>query len=69
MYVCVVNECRKFSKYLTIRQRGRIGYEPIDYLFRDNEAELSNCFSIHPYPKCKLKEKLEKLENFDKQLL
>ena len=36
--------------YLTIRQRGRVVYELIvnegaarvDYLFRDNEAELSN---------------------------
>ena len=44
--------------YLTIRQRGRVVYELIvnegaarvDYLFRDNEAELSNCFSIHSYP-------------------
>ena len=41
--------------YLTIRQRGRAVYELIviegaarvNYLFRDNEAELSNCFSIH----------------------
>ena len=48
--------------YLTIRQRGRVVYELIvnegaarvDYLFRDNEAELSNCFSIHSYPKYKL---------------
>ena len=49
-------------RYLTIRQRGRVVYELIvnegaarvDYLFRDNEAELSNCFSIHSYPKYKL---------------
>ena len=42
------------------RQRGRVVYKLIinegaarvDYLF--NEAELSNCFSIHSYPKCKL---------------
>ena len=48
--------------YLTIRQRGRVVYElivnegaaQVDYLFRDNEAELSNCFSIHSYPKYKL---------------
>ena len=48
--------------YLTIRQQGRVVYELIvnegaarvDYLFRDNEAELSNCFSIHFYPKYKL---------------
>ena len=48
----------KTMNYLTIRQRGRVVYELIvnegaarvDYLFRDNEAELSNCFSIHSYP-------------------
>ena len=48
--------------YLTIRQRGRVVYELIvnegaarvEYQFRDNEAELSNCFSIHSYPKHKL---------------
>ena len=48
--------------YLTIRQRGKVAYELIvnegaarvDYLFRYNEAELSNCFSIHSYPKYKL---------------
>ena len=48
--------------YLTIRQQGRVVYELIvnegaarvEYLFRDNEAELSNCFSIHSYPKYKL---------------
>ena len=42
--------------YLTIRQRGQVVYERIvnegeawvDYSLRDNEAELSNCFSIHP---------------------
>ena len=60
--------------YLTIRQRGRVVYELIvnegaarvDYLFRDNEAELSNCFSIHSYPKYKLQGKLEK---FDQKVL
>ena len=49
------------SQHLTIR-RGRVVYDLIvnedatrvDYLFRDNEAELSNCFSIHSYPKYKL---------------
>ena len=59
---------------LTIRQRGRVVYELIvnegaarvDYLFRDNEAELSNCFSIHSYRKYKLWGKLEK---FDQKLL
>ncbi len=43
--------------YLTIRQRGRVVYEKIvnegevriDYLLLDNEAELSNCFSIHSH--------------------
>ena len=41
--------------YLTIKQRGRVVYERIvneeeawlDYSLIDNEAELSNCFSIH----------------------
>ena len=50
------------SGYLTIRQRGRVVYELIvnkdaaraDYLFRDDEAELCNCFSIHSYPKYNL---------------
>ena len=43
--------------YLTIRQR--VVYElivnesaaSVDYLFRDNEAELSNCFSINQIDK------------------
>jgi hypothetical protein len=43
------------GSYLTIRQRGRVVYEGIvnedevrvDYSLIDNEAELSNCFSIH----------------------
>ena len=47
---------------LTIRQRGRVVYELIvnegaarvDYLFRDNEAELFNCFSIQINRKYKL---------------
>ena len=58
-YFLVIKDQRD---YLTIRQRGRVVYELIvnegaarvDYLFRDNEAELSNCFSIHSYPKYKL---------------
>ena len=53
---------RPLAIYLTIRQRGRVvcelifneGAARVDYLLRDNEAELSNCFSIHPYPKYKL---------------
>ena len=48
--------------YLTIRQRGRVVYEQIvdegetrvDYLLIDNEAELSNCFSINHHIKYKL---------------
>ena len=58
--------------YLTIRQRGRVVYELIvnegaarvDYLFRDNEAELSNCFSIHSYlilPKIQIVRDIEKI--------
>ena len=47
---------------LTIRQRGRVVYEQIvdegetrvDYLLIDNEAELSNCFSINHHIKYKL---------------
>ena len=49
-------------RYLTIRQRGRVVYEQIvdegetrvDYLLIDNEAELSNCFSINHHIKYKL---------------
>ena len=60
--------------YLAIRQRGWVVYELIvnegaarvDYLFRDNEAELSNCFSIHSYLKYKL---WGILEIFDQKLL
>ncbi len=48
--------------YLTIRQRCRVVYEQIvdegetrvDYLLIDNEAELSNCFSINHHIKYKL---------------
>ena len=52
---------------LTIR-RGRVVYEvtvnkaaaQVDYLFRDNEGELYDCFSLHPYPKYKLQRELQK---------
>ena len=45
----------KAKTYLTITQRGQVVYALAvnvgaalaDYLFRDNETELSNCFSIN----------------------
>ena len=45
----------KAKTYLTITQRRQVVYDLVvnvgaaraDYLFRDNEAELSNCFSIN----------------------